>query len=378
VIQSDQSLDDIPYVEMVRSLFFGTFLPACLMSAAFAGTGLLIDSQTSDPVLRWLTLIGILASILRLALHLHCRRRARLEALTVARARVLEYRFAAGYLLFALVLGAFGARAFHQSAPDARILITVLLLGYVAGVAAGLAMRLWISVSSMLIALAPTVAVAAMNGNLNYRAFVLIVTALLIGGIHSTISRFRSERTKIAMRLKFASLARHDSLTGLYNRLALFERFDEFVARTPQSDIAIHCLDLDRFKPVNDHYGHPIGDALLQAVAKRLSKGLRDGDFAARMGGDEFVIVQFGVSHAKEAELLAERISNLVSGSYVLLGKRFTVGVSIGFALTSRFGVKLDRLLKAADEALYTAKRQGGGRIVEAGKPNLDALSMIA
>jgi diguanylate cyclase (GGDEF)-like protein len=364
---------------MVRSLFFGTFLPACVMSVAFAGTAVLVDSQTPDPALRYLTIVGLLASIVRLALHLHCRRCAQHEVLTAARARALEHRFAAAYLGFALVLGAFSARAFSEATPDAHVLIAALLLGYAAGVAVGLAMRPWISVTSMLVALVPTVVVGALSTNVNYRAFALIVTALLIGGIHSTIGRFRSENAKIAMRQKFASLARHDHLTGLYNRLALFERFDEFIATHPQSEVAIHCLDLDRFKPVNDRYGHPIGDALLQAVAKRLEKGLRDGDFAARLGGDEFVIVQFGVGHVKEAKLLAERIAGLVSGAYVLSGKRCTVSVSIGFALTSRFGLKLDSLLIAADEALYAAKRQGGGGVVEAGKPvEGRSLSMIA
>jgi diguanylate cyclase (GGDEF)-like protein len=127
-------------------------------------------------------------------------------------------------------------------------------------------------------------------------------------------------------------------------------------------DLAVHCLDLDRFKPINDSYGHPVGDLLLKAVSQRLSRTLREGDFAARVGGDEFVVVQRGLKDGTEAKLLGERIVRVVSEPYRVNDLTITIGTSIGFALVSEHGHTLDKLIAAADEALLRAKAAGGGR----------------
>jgi diguanylate cyclase (GGDEF)-like protein len=120
-------------------------------------------------------------------------------------------------------------------------------------------------------------------------------------------------------------------------------------------------LDLDRFKAVNDTFGHPIGDALLQAVAGRLRGALRNGDVAARVGGDEFVLIQTGAQHLGEAELFARRIARAVAEPYSILGKHLLVGTSVGFAIYPEHGRDLDELMARADEALIHVKRVGGG-----------------
>lgn len=125
--------------------------------------------------------------------------------------------------------------------------------------------------------------------------------------------------------------------------------------------LAIHCLDLDRFKTVNDAYGHLVGDALLRAVTERLLGAIRRKDTAARLGGDEFVVVQSGIRHEDEALLIAHRIIRALGAPYEVGGKEIRIGVSIGVALAPRDGLALDGLIARADAALYRAKRDGRG-----------------
>ncbi|MBV5325053.1 MAG: GGDEF domain-containing protein, partial [Rhodospirillaceae bacterium] len=164
-------------------------------------------------------------------------------------------------------------------------------------------------------------------------------------------------------RISFASLARHDGLTGLPNRLALREWFDAHVGRGPRERaVAVHYLDLDGFKPVNDRYGHPIGDALLCAVAGRLAHSLRAGDIAARLGGDEFAIIQPDLGRVEEAELLAHRLSNAMKQPFSIGEHDIRISACIGTVTSTSRTDDLERLLTEADEALYVAKR--GGHIV--------------
>jgi len=355
------SLPDGTYVELVRSLF-QTLLPATIMTFSFLAVGTLLCSETGDPMLAVLTGAGTIAAMARLTVILTHRKRAAEEALDVATARIFERRFALVYFSFAALLGMFGARAFVVIPPDMLMVVVGLLSGYGAGVAAGLSLRPWISVPSILIAIVPAVVVAWLSPNLIYQATGALFAVFVGGGIESMLSRYRSEARKITMRRQFATLARHDHLTGLLNRLSLREQFEGLAV--PGSDmgtLAVHCLDLDRFKPVNDRYGHPAGDMLLKAVSARLAGMLRRSDFAARLGGDEFVIVQTGVSQPGEADLLARRLARALARPYVVGGQQITIGASVGYALSSEYGNDLERLLRGADEALCQVKREGGG-----------------
>ena len=176
------------------------------------------------------------------------------------------------------------------------------------------------------------------------------------------LAHYRFASGGITLTQQFANMAQSDPLTSLPNRFGLGARFNEVTMMGRQTgDLAVHCLDLDRFKPVNDRYGHPVGDQLLQAVSERLSRTLRGTDFAARIGGDEFVIVQSGIGDAMEAELLARRIVKVISEPYSIGDLTITIGTSIGFALISGQGHALDKLIAAADQALLRAKLAGGG-----------------
>jgi diguanylate cyclase (GGDEF)-like protein len=162
---------------------------------------------------------------------------------------------------------------------------------------------------------------------------------------------------------KIAHMAHHDALTGLPNRVLLHERLGEAVARSNRGESgAVLFLDLDHFKAVNDTLGHPLGDALLCEVARRLQGQLRETDTVARLGGDEFAIVQARIEHAADATALAERLIGVVSAPYELDGHQVAIGTSIGIAIIPDDGNDPDQLLKNADMALYRAKADGRGR----------------
>jgi diguanylate cyclase (GGDEF)-like protein/PAS domain S-box-containing protein len=162
---------------------------------------------------------------------------------------------------------------------------------------------------------------------------------------------------------RIAYMAHHDALTDLPNRVLFNERLNELLARVRRNgeSLAVHCLDLDHFKGVNDTLGHPIGDELLKTVAQRLGKSLRDTDMVARLGGDEFAIIQFPLGGPNEASQLATTLIEIVSKPYEVHGHEFVVGASIGIALAPGDGEASDALLRNADMALYRAKAEGRG-----------------
>jgi diguanylate cyclase (GGDEF)-like protein/PAS domain S-box-containing protein len=159
-----------------------------------------------------------------------------------------------------------------------------------------------------------------------------------------------------------AYLARHDHLTDLPNRVFFREELDKCLRRLRKGDkFAILCLDLDRFKSVNDSLGHSIGDKLLGAVAKRLAGCVEEGDFVARLGGDEFAVIQSNVVRPEESGDLAGRIIERVGAPYEIEGQQLNVGVSIGIAIAPADGHDADQLLKNADLAMYRVKADGRG-----------------
>jgi diguanylate cyclase (GGDEF)-like protein/PAS domain S-box-containing protein len=172
---------------------------------------------------------------------------------------------------------------------------------------------------------------------------------------------------------RIVHMARHDALTNLPNRILLRERMGEAVARIRRGEnFAVLCLDLDRFKSVNDTLGHPVGDALLRAVTERLQGCLRETDMVARLGGDEFAVLQAGIERPEQAGSLANRLIAAVSEPYDLMGHQIVIGTSIGISTAPEDGVDPDALLKNADTALCRAKTdcRGTCRYFE---PEMDA-----
>jgi diguanylate cyclase (GGDEF)-like protein len=169
-----------------------------------------------------------------------------------------------------------------------------------------------------------------------------------------------TERRRVESQIAY--LAQHDSLTGLANRALLGEQITRAMqGRTRGIGFALLFLDLDRFKAVNDTYGHGAGDQLLQLVAKRLLHSLREVDSAARLGGDEFVVLQVGLNGPEDAGRLARRIIGLLSLPYPISGHDILIGVSVGIELADNASGDIEVLIKNADSALYTAKQAGRG-----------------
>jgi diguanylate cyclase (GGDEF)-like protein len=155
-------------------------------------------------------------------------------------------------------------------------------------------------------------------------------------------------------------MARHDALTGLPNRVAMQEELEKAVAMGGRGQTsAVLCLDLDRFKAVNDTFGHPTGDLLLRAVADRLQACVRDVDSVSRLGGDEFVVLLVDLQESEQASRVAERIVKVMGEPFELDGQVASVGASVGIALTPMDANSAVTLLKRADTALYRAKQEG-------------------
>jgi diguanylate cyclase (GGDEF)-like protein/PAS domain S-box-containing protein len=158
-------------------------------------------------------------------------------------------------------------------------------------------------------------------------------------------------------------LATRDALTGLPNRILLTDRAGQAIltAARNRTQLAVLCVDLDRFKLVNDSLGHHAGDALLRAVADRLQNTLGREDTLARLGGDDFVLLWNGLKSAEDAAVLAQRILSILARPFTVEGNTLNVGASIGISIYPNDGRDFAELLKNADAALYDAKESGRG-----------------
>jgi diguanylate cyclase (GGDEF)-like protein len=172
--------------------------------------------------------------------------------------------------------------------------------------------------------------------------------------------RYAIERKHSEERLTY--LAQYDHLTGLVNRSLFRDRLAQAMARSKRTrqPIALMLLDLDRFKAVNDNFGHDIGDELLKAVSERLKACVREVDTVARVGGDEFTIILEGVSSEQNILAVAKRITESIATPFELKEHLLSIGISVGITIYPLDDHPLDELLKHADTAMYRAKQQGG------------------
>jgi diguanylate cyclase (GGDEF)-like protein/PAS domain S-box-containing protein len=191
------------------------------------------------------------------------------------------------------------------------------------------------------------------------RCIAIAVQPMADGGTVTTHQDITEQRRSEA---KIEHMALHDALTGLPNRALLNERLEHAIARGRRGEmVAAHLLDLDHFKTVNDTLGHPAGDKLLQMVAERLRPLVREADTVARMGGDEFAVVQVGIAEPADATSLALRVIDAVGAPYEIDSQLVVVGVSVGIAIGPNDGDSPAQLMRNADLALYRAKGNGRG-----------------
>lgn len=191
------------------------------------------------------------------------------------------------------------------------------------------------------------------------------VIALFVALFAYVFHRLRSAAQQIASReQQIHRLAGQDELSGLPNRRTFDLRLDQELAQLgrTKSALAVHLLDLDRFKAVNDTYGHTAGDELIRQVANRLTTVLRLGDTVARLGGDEFGIIQTHMATQNASAALGQRILDALTEPFEISGVAVTIGCSIGIAHAPQDGADRSTLLRLADTALYQAKNEGRNR----------------
>jgi diguanylate cyclase (GGDEF)-like protein/PAS domain S-box-containing protein len=187
------------------------------------------------------------------------------------------------------------------------------------------------------------------------------VTSAEYQGKQATVGSFMDITERKELEQKLADMATHDSLTGLPNRLLLTDRLAVGLAQARRNDtrLAVMMLDLDRFKTVNDTFGHIVGDELLRAAGERLMGIVRKSDTVARMGGDEFVVLLLQIARMEDAVKVAQKILGAFRKPFALDSYQVHTTTSIGIAIYPEDGEDVETLYKNADTAMYWAKEQG-------------------
>jgi len=181
---------------------------------------------------------------------------------------------------------------------------------------------------------------------------------LVVAAVQSQTVAEAAEHAAMQMSFK----AERDFLTGLPNRALLTDRVAQSIAlaRRHGKRVALMFLDLDNFKEINDSLGHPVGDQLLQAAAKRLEGCVRHSDTVSRHGGDEFVVLLSEIEAARDAARAAEKLLKAMAEPHVIGDHRLNITVSIGISIYPDDGDEVEAVLSNADIAMYHAKKGGG------------------
>jgi diguanylate cyclase (GGDEF)-like protein len=188
---------------------------------------------------------------------------------------------------------------------------------------------------------------------------VLEVVLFLITGLFTGLAA--SYRKQLAAQRRVSHQAQYDVLTGLLNRKSFEETLALMIetARARDTLLAVLFIDLDKFKQVNDVYGHDMGDELLKAVARQLRATVRDGDAVARLGGDEFMIVLNSLRESSSATVVADKIVKALSTPFRIRGKELNISASVGISLFPEDGRDVETLVKSADTTMYAVKGSG-------------------
>lgn len=312
----------------------------------------------------------VVISIVRLATVRRFHRASPPPLATIGGARSWERRFAYGSYAAALALGVASFVGLRLGDPVIGILIVGSLFAYAFLVVLRMGVRPRVCAISILLAVVPSAAGlpalfdagTIVSRELATTALVTIFVILLASAFGMMVHSYRLTLDQLKARRDLTHMARRDPLTGLLNRLALREHFEKRAdALFDGPLLAVHYLDLDRFKAVNDLNGHSCGDQLLIQVAQRLLQCVTSADDVFRLGGDEFVILQAGIADRGHAKRLSQHISTTIAEPYVIDGVSLEIGISTGIAIAPTDGRELDDLLASADAALYRAKLAGGG-----------------
>lgn len=337
-----------------------------LVTVAVAG---LAGREWNDPIFALLAVAATLVTLIRFFV-LSVYRRAR-PVTDPHHLKRWERRYAIGNYAFAALLALLNVHALTFHYPVLHMITVSLVFSFGAGIVSRISIRPIICTVSLLIATVPTIVALAAHAFLSGHSPVhiemfaieaFLVTMITALSLQTVVHLYGSAVQHHTARHDMAQLAKYDALTGLPNRLLLRERFHEtsLASERTGNGLAVHFVDLDGFKAVNDGYGHLAGDAVLDQVSRRLQAALRSEDTVARVGGDEFIVVQAEVRHESEAEMLARRVIRQLSAPYEIDGVSVRISASVGIALAPQLGSDLETLIACADAALYRSK--GGGK----------------
>jgi diguanylate cyclase (GGDEF)-like protein len=366
-------VSDAVYRDLVSTLFTMR-LPIAGFGALYAIVGSLIYLKWPDSVMAGLTVAAVSVTAARIVLiNRYHQAGGALQEVPALRRWELGYELLT--YLFAILLAALNVRGLTAHAPLIHLATISLVFTFGAGVVSRISSRLRLCMVSVTLAVLPTVIAMLVHAASDHaerfhseffllEAFLLVAVGLM--SLQSAAHLYASAVDHLSTKQDMAKLAKYDPLTGLPNRLLVREAFHELFSfsRRSHSQLAIHYVDLDGFKAVNDRYGHPAGDQLLVEVAARLTATIRSSDLACRLGGDEFLIIQSDVRHRDQAELLARRIIRQISENFEVGGASMRVSASIGLAMVPECGIELDRLIGCADTALYQSKALGKAQVI--------------
>lgn len=278
------------------------------------------------------------------------------------------YRSAPAYLptllafgvVYSALLAALVIRAFSVGDCASIALVVIAAAGYLSGVTIRAAAVPTLAIPHACALFAPLVVAAAVARGSEYWAAAILLTCYWIGTVQLILTTHDRIRSQLLAEDRMAHAAFTDALTGLANRAA----FDGALAERLASDLAavVAMIDLDRFKPINDTYGHDAGDELLKAAAARIVADLDCHHLVARLGGDEFAILFDAGIEVTDATRAAERIVRALELPFAIADTSVTIGASIGLAAAVD-GDNARSIKRRADDRLYNVKRRGGGHV---------------
>jgi diguanylate cyclase (GGDEF)-like protein len=359
--------DQVLHFELVRALYSTTSTSKAMLSATAAAlTVIAIAGALSGDAFYGVLFLGFLlvgAARSAAAWFYH---RSQHDPHDLVSIRRWELGALLGAWAFAGLVGLAGAYSltFHPG-TDVEILISCCVMGYIAGVSSRNASRPLITIGQISFTCVPFLLALILRADVVHIVLAIFVAILYIGTIVVCRTVFDNIVSRHEAFRRIETLAQRDALTDLWNRAAFLNLLERQLAAAAeaQSDLAVIAIDLDRFKDINDTFGHPVGDAVLKEVADRIRSALRPGDEVSRIGGDEFLIMLAG-DRSPEVEAVARRILAIFSDPFAVKMTHSVCGASIGYAIAPRDGSTLDALLRNADLALYEAKKRGRGQIV--------------
>jgi diguanylate cyclase (GGDEF)-like protein len=370
--QSDQAIAASVRATLLESLYAS---PQSLIIGAITSSGITgIVAYVSGN--RWLVVcalaIALVAGIRMIDALKRPGRAARTRSSKNSWAARQEFIYRAGALGYSALLGTFGLLTLvHSDDGVLQLLAVTTTIGYAAGIAGRNAGRPWIALSQLCFASLPLTVGLVVSMQPLKMALAAVIVLFVVAMMDITLQTYGVilkatlvSREKAALAEHHAAVARRDDLTGVANRTAFREQFESRLQALSHGDrrLAIFWIDLDRFKEINDSFGHLAGNALLAGVAQRLDSEFGATGIVARLGGDEFAVICDVISQT-EAVAKGERIIALVEQPVHHDGRALCVGASLGIAVAPSDGIDADTLLKNADLALYRAKESGRGQM---------------